>query len=243
MKTSTSAFFASAALALAAALCSCSNARFYSGFKPSQAVGEMALLGPVSHQFYIDAKNNEDYSDSLSVISEDLLADLTVQLGMPVMDRFIMDEEQMDEAVNFMLYLDSNSYKTVGEVQIPSVLDSLLESQGYRYGLLMYSRGMTRDRANYVNSAVKQAAFGGVLSLVIAVATLCMVVPIYTPSEAQFSSSVYVALLDAVTDRVVFYSYADPQERNPLDEKHMRSQLTEVLRDYLKQKLVPGQTP
>ena len=235
MKTGTSAFFASTALALAAALCSCSNARFYSGFKPSQAVGEMALLGPVSHQFYIDGKNNEEYSDSLSVISEDLLTDLTVQLGMPVMERFIMNEEQTDEAVDFMLYLDSNSSQAVGETPIPPVLDDLLESEGYRYGLLMYSRGMTRDRSNYVNSVVKHAVFGVVLSVVIAVATLGMVVPIYTFGSAQYTSSVYVALLDAVSNRVVFYSYADPQERNPFDERHMRSQLTEVLSDWLKQ--------
>ena len=97
----------------------------------------MAMLGPVSTQFYIDKNGKESFSDSLSVFSEQMLADLTVQMGMPVEQIFVLDSLQMEEVVGFVRFLQSSSKKKMGEAPIPAVLDDILEGEGYRYGLLL----------------------------------------------------------------------------------------------------------
>ena len=208
-------------------LSSCATARFYSGFTPDAAVGEMALLGPVSTQFYIDSNDKEFYSDTLSIVSEQLLADLTIQMGMPVSKIFTLDSLQMEEAVGFMRYLYNSNSKKVGEAPIPAVLDDLLEAQGYRYGLLLYGDGMTRDQSRYVKDAVK----GTLLSVLIAVVTLGMIVPYVVPTA--YTSGIYAAVLDSTTNRVVFYNYSGPKESHPLKEGPVRSQLANIYRDFL----------
>ncbi len=213
-------------VAAVAALTSCATARFYSGFTPA-AAGEMVLLGPVSTQFYIDANDKEFYSDSLSMASEELLSDVTVRLGMPVKEIFPLDSLQMEETVGFMRYLDAASEQKVGEAPIPSALDELLEAEGYRYGLLMYAEGMTRDRSRYVKDAVGST----LLSVFIAVATLGLIVPYAIP--VAHTSAIYAAVLDSETNRVVFFNWSGPREVSPLEEKHVRSQLADIFRDFI----------
>lgn len=187
----------------------------------------MAMLGPVSTQFYIDKNGKESFSDSLSVFSEQMLADLTVQMGMPVEQIFVLDSLQMEEVVGFVRFLQSSSKKKMGEAPIPAVLDDILEGEGYRYGLLLYADGMSRDHGDYV----KKTVLGTFVSVVVAVATLGMIVPYAVPTA--YSSAMYAAVLDSETNRVVFYNYSGPRETHPLKEGPVRSQLADLYRDFL----------
>ena len=214
-------------LLAAATLSSCATAKFYSGFKPEAASGEMALLGPVSTQFYIDSNDKVFYSDSLSAVSENLLADLSVRMGVPVNEIFQLDSLEKEEAVGFMHYLSGKSKKAIGEAPIPTALDELLEAEGYRYGLLLFADGMTRDKSGYVKDAIKGAALG----VIVAIATLGSVIPYNVPEAC--SSGVYAAILDSRTDRVAFYNICGPDEVNPLLENPVRSQLARLLRNFL----------
>lgn len=220
-------FVSFVALCAAVMLSSCATARYFSDFKPEMAEGKMAMLGPVSTQFYIDKNGKESFSDSLSVFSEQMLADLTVQMGMPVEQIFVLDSLQMEEVVGFVRFLQSSSKKKMGEAPIPAVLDDILEGEGYRYGLLLYADGMSRDHGDYV----KKTVLGTFVSVVVAVATLGMIVPYAVPTA--YSSAMYAAVLDSETNRVVFYNYSGPRETHPLKEGPVRSQLADLYRDFL----------
>lgn len=215
-------------LLAAATLSSCATAKFYSGFTSEAAAGEMVLLGPVSTQFYIDKNDKEAYSDSLSAVSENLLADLSERMGMPVNAICPLDSLQKEEAVGFMRYLNLKSKKAIGEAPIPTALDELLEEEGYRYGMLLFADGMTRDKSGYVKDAVK----GAVLGVVIAIVTLGTIIPYNVP--LAYSSGIYAAVLDSQTDRVVFYSVSGPNETNPLLEQPVRGQLARLMNDFMK---------
>ena len=214
-------------LCSAVLLSSCATAKYFSGFKPGDAEGKMALLGPVSTQFYIDKDGQEAYSETLSIASEEMLADLTVKMGVPVDEIFPLDSLLMEETVGFVRYLQSSTKKRMGEAPIPAALDELLEEHGYRYGLLLYADGMSRDKGEFV----KKAVAGAFVSVVIAVATLGMIVPYAVPTE--YSSAMYTAVLDTETNRVVFYNHSGPRETHPLKEKPVRSQLADLYRDFL----------
>lgn len=204
---------------------SCSTARYFADFKVNDAFGDMALLGPASCQFYIDADENESYSDSLSVASEALVGSLTARM-VPVNAVLPLDSLQREEAVAFMRYFALQPTKTAGTLPIPSDLDDLLEEADIRYGLLVYADGMTRNRKSVIKNAVLGAALG-ILTAIVTMGTVYL----YTYADA-YVSSVYVAVLDSETDRVVFYNCAANEEYNPLSERHVRAQLARVLRDF-----------
>ena len=210
------------------ALSSCATSRFYSGFTPEASANELALLSPVSRQFYLDSKDNEYYSDSLSVVSENLMEALTPAIGVPVNCVIPLDSLQREEAAAFMAYVAAHDRRQAGEFKIPTALDELLESSGYRYGLLLIGDGVSRDVGDYIG----KTALGVGLAIVTAVLTMGMV-SVYTyPTPAV--SLMYAAVLDSQTDRIVFYNLREYEDLNTTSEKSIRRQLSRLLKDFRK---------
>ena len=210
------------------ALSSCATSRFYSGFTPEASANELALLSPVSRQFYLDSKDNEYYSDSLSVVSENLMEALTPAIGVPVNCVIPLDSIQREEAAAFMAYVAAHDRRQAGEFKIPTALDELLESSGYRYGLLLIGDGVSRDVGEYIG----KTALGVGLAIVTAVLTMGMV-SVYTyPTPAV--SLMYAAVLDSQTDRIVFYNLREYEDLNTTSEKSVRRQLSRLLKDFRK---------
>ena len=214
-------------LLCAAALSSCATARFYSGFKPS-AYGDLALLEPISHQFYLDSRDKEYYSDSLSIVSENLMAGLTPAIGVPVNALLPLDSLQREEAEAFMEYVAAHDRRLAGDFKIPTALDEVLEESGYRYGLLLFADGVSRDVGDYIG----KAALGMGLGILTAILTMGMV-SVYTyPTPAV--SLMYAAVLDSETDRIVFYNLREYEDLNTTSEKSVRRQLSHLLKDFRK---------
>ena len=215
-------------LLVALAVSSCATAKYYGGFTPEAARQDMALLGPVSCIYYLDDKNQESFSDTLSTFSETLIASLVDELGVPVSGRIELDADQKEEAVAYVRFLTAQNPKQRGEFRIPDILDQALEAQGSRYGLLVFAEGMTRDKKGYTKDAVK----GALISVATAILTLGTAVMVTTPE--MYSSRIYAAVLDSEKDQVVFFNVRNPEETHPLRPDPVRKQLKKLLKDYLK---------
>ena len=94
----------------------------------------MALLEPVSRQFFLDSRNNEYYSDSLSVVSENLMEALTPAIGVPVNCVIPLDSLQREESAAFMAYVAAHDRRQAGEFKIPTALDELLSKVADFFG-------------------------------------------------------------------------------------------------------------
>lgn len=216
-----------ALLMVALAVSSCGTARYYAGFTPASAGKDVALLGPVSGIFYLDEKNVESFSDSLSLESEELIAGMLSQINAPVSSRIELDDQEKDEVAAFMNYLKGYNQKQIGDLPIPEPLDFLLEAEGQRYGLIVFSQGMTRDRKGYVKEAVKGAAMG------IATAILSLgMISVYS-APVRNASHIYTAIIDSEEDRIVFYNQSTPEESDPFKPEAVRKQLSKLLKDFI----------
>ena len=213
-------------------LSSCGSSKFYSGVTQEDLSEGMVLLGPTSTIVYLDKNNNSTYDDSLSTVSENLIAKLTPELGVPVKDRIPLDDVQEEEAIAFMNFILSRNANIRGDIPISSDLDSLIEASGYRYGLLIVADGMVRDP----KGLIKQAAVSLLVGIVVAIVSLGSVV-MYSDIEAE-SSSAHLVVLDSYTDRIVFFNANGPYENNPLVE----SDLTRLLKQLYKP-LLPSEEP
>lgn len=216
-----------ALLMVALAVSSCATARYYGGFTPASAGRDIALLGPVSSVFYLDENSVESFSDSLSMESEELIAGMLSQINAPVSGRIELDDLGKEEVAAFMDYLKGYDRKLIGNLPIPEILDNLLEAEGRRYGLVVFSQGMTRDRKGYVKEAVKGAVIG------IATAILSMGMVSVYGAPVRNISHIYVAIIDSQEDCVVFYNKSTPDESDPFKPESVRKQLSRVLKDFV----------
>lgn len=206
------------------ALSSCSTGRYFAGFKAEDAEREFALLGPISHQYYTDSHRNEFYSDSLSVLSENLICEIVPQVGVHVNCLLPLDSLQREEAEAFICYVAAHDVDKANDFPIPDVLDKLLEESGYRYGLLLLSEGMSHDAGEYLG----RVAFGLGLGILTAIMTggLFAVYAVPTPSMAVM----YAAVLDSRTDRVVFFNLREYDTYNPVTYNNVKAQLSALLK-------------
>lgn len=210
-------------------LVSCGTSAIYlQGFSVPDTSEGVALLSPVSCIYYIDAKGTESYDDSLSLVSEVLMASLIEQQKLPISSTLPLDSIQKEESIAFMQYLFANKPVELTVAPIPSVLDSLLETNNQRYGLLIYTEGMTRNRKQYAKDLAASTAFG----ILLAVATMGT---FYTYNYSMlYAAGVNVAILDSDYDRVVFYNKIPVDEANPLSEKHMGKYIKRLFKDFNK---------
>ncbi len=215
-----------ALLGLALAFASCSTARFASGFSADTASQGMVLLGPSALHYYLDDKNRSALDDSLSFETQELFAAIVANMDLPVTRRIQLDSAEHVEAIAFMDYLKYQPKKTQMSCPIPTVLDQLLEAEGERYGLLLISEGMTRDKKGFAKEVGRSILVGAVTALL----TLGTV----TASGAVYSaySGVYAVVLDSETNRVMYYDFNET-DKSPLDPK-VSKQLEKLLKGLRK---------
>ena len=216
----------------ACALASCGTARFYSGYSPEVAKEGLGMLDPVSAIFYLDKNNAELFSDSLSFQSEGLMEQLAYGLPLNIRQRIPMDENQREEAVAFLRYIESLRNDQMELAPIPAALDTLIEASGERYALLLFTEGMTRDLKGYMKEAVATAVLdiasaivGGLLGSSVS----------YGASPRMAATHIHAVILDSQINRVVFFNrdFRD-DETQPLNAEQVNRQLLRVMRNFLK---------
>lgn len=222
-------------IAAVVSLTSCSTALFSSGFSTEVAATEgLAMLDPVSAIFYLDEKNKESFSDSLSQASEALMEQLAYGLPLDFHARIPLNEDQREEAVAFLRYAEDGPRNRIQELPIPGVLDSLIEANGERYALFLFTEGMMRDRRGYakeVAGEIAGAVVAGVLSAVLGGGA------VYAAGGAAIAAThIHAAVLDAQFNRVVFFNRDFRQDENirPLDAEAVNRQLRRLFRPFLK---------
>ena len=184
------------------------------------------MQGPISHQYYTDSHRNEFYSDSLSVLSENLICEIVPQVGVRVNCLLPLDSLQREEAEAYICYVAAHDVSKANDFPIPDVLDKLLEESGYRYGLLLFSEGMSHDAGEYLG----RAAFGLGLGIVTALLTggRFSVYSYPVPSI----SVMYAAVLDSRTDRVVYFNLKEFEAINPVTHDSVEKQISRTLKDF-----------
>ena len=214
---------------VALAVSSCATARYYGGFMPEKVGQDMALVGPVSAIYYLDEKNRESFSDTLSTLSETLMANLIDEMGVPVSGRIELNNDEAEEAYAYLNYLADRDDQSLDRFPIPDILDKALEAEGYRYGLVLVARGMTRDAKGYAKD-VTLSALLGVATAILSLGTIVM----FTDTDA-YSSQYYAAILDSETNTIVFYNMIGPKEKHPLHPGPVRKELSKLLKDFLRE--------
>ena len=224
-------FFSIAVLALM----SCSTTRYVS--KEASGIDKITLIMPYSRVFFID-KEGESYDEARSSEQQRVLTKLLMQSGLPINDSLnvvgLANQKELDEEISFLPAINP---KEVGDLNSDGPIDKLLEKNGSRYGLIIFSEGFVKDKALYKSEVAKTLIVGIVGGLVgatvggaISGAAVGMSFSA-TPGWA-YGSSVYAMLIDTQTDKVLYYNRVNPEERNPMKEEALASQLEKLFKKF-----------
>jgi hypothetical protein len=114
--------------------------------------------------------------------------------------------------------------QSVQNVNITPLIDSLLEKSGKRYGLIYYQNGFTRTKGN---RSAKTAE-----SLGIGLLTLGMAIPISYPA----GSTMHCIIVDAQTNKVVFYHFSTQTDQEPYAQTTIEWHLVKIFNSFFKER-------
>jgi len=184
----------------------------------------MAVFEPISYIHLINKGDKTIYSDSLSMISQQLWLSTVEQnrYRLPI-DKFIVLDDgfiryQLQDETQH-LFTKIQAMDKFYSVPIPPTLKSQLDLSGNRYGMLTLTSGFTRRKGNLTGQMIKAIGIG--------ILTMGMVMII--PETAE--SNVHVLILDNDLDEVVYYKGMS-LEIQPLKEKSLHMQLDHLYKGY-----------
>lgn len=203
---------------------SCTTSRMkVSSVKPTE-VKELLYFQPLSYIYLIEKGNQLKLNDSLSEQSEKNLSTM-VQKFKKLKTTVIHSIKDSTAINNYELDLNkllegARRKSTFTQTKISPLLDSVLEANGQRFGLITIATGFTRSKKNYRNEILKGAGM--------AVATLGM----YYETPIKANSSLYCIIIDSKENNMSFYRSKFSQNKEPMDKKVVSNQLETIFKGY-----------
>lgn len=209
-----------------AALSSCGTTRYVSDISAAQAV-PMVLIHPYSQLEYVQSNGDVTNDAPSSRDAEEILVQ-SVRIQFPEVSSVIgtddvVNTEDIRSSLSALPYVN---VKTIGSSAVPAAVRNLILENGGRYGVLVYSDGFTRDIKNYRKSVAKDV-FLAVVTTVVSLGTITMI-----GSSYKYGSHVYLMVVDAAEDRVIYYDKSIPEEANPLSQKSINRQVAAIKKHF-----------
>ena len=141
------------AVMLVLALSSCTAKKGFISKLPKQEIADVQRFAVVSDIFALDKNDNGFRSDSLSALSMKCIdAYLNKQENIEIKGRIEINDTLAQRKVNDEIRQLADiafDNKEIVLIPIPRTIDSLLETQGKRFGLLVYATGFERYESNF----------------------------------------------------------------------------------------------
>lgn len=206
-------------------LTSCSAPKALTSSAKPDEITDLKAFDAVTYIELIEESNRSNYNDSLSLASQRLFMNVlgSFEGRLPLSGTLSITDQDVQNAYDIEItnmIRQIEHQKSLNNLIVSPVVDSILEARQQRYGLITVATGYTRASGNYS----KQIAKG----LGLAVLTLGM---FYTvPVKA--SSDVYMLIVDSRYNEVVFYKKSILTDREPLDETVLKNQIQSIFSGY-----------
>ena len=209
-----------------AALWSCGTTRYVSDITAAQAV-PMVLIHPYSQLEYVQSNGDVTNDAPSSRDAEKLLAQC-VRIQFPEVSSVIDTDDvtNPEDILNPLSALPFVNVKKLDSSAVPVAIRNLILDNGGRFGVLVYSEGFTRDIKNYRRSVAKDVLLA-VVTTVVSFGAVTMI-----GSSSKYGSHVYLMVVDAVENRIVYYDKSIPEDANPLSQKTVNRQIAAIRKHF-----------
>lgn len=212
-------------------LSSCSTTELLtSDIKPSEVI-DLQYFEPLSYLSLTKKGNSELHNDSLSDYSRHLITEIVHDFkdNIPLTGTLIVTnnslKQRLEKDIEYLYWKASDpKIFSISSIRITPLIDSLLESNNKRFGLLTVASGYTRTQKNSsAQKALRIVFYVPVLFLTKGRVDLLQ--------EAKGFSVLNVMIVDADQDNIAFYRKSS-KNGDPTDEKVLTYQFKKIFKGY-----------
>jgi len=195
-----------------------------SDVKPNE-VTELQKFETLSYISLIEKGNRGQYNDSVSNISKINFDNSlnTLRNKIPLTGQVSITDtvvkNKIEKEIKFLTFSAENTRST-SRLKLPLMLDSIMDIQGKRFGLITITSGFTRAKSNYGGQVAKGAALG--------ILTLGM----YYQTPIKANSTIYVIIIDAYKNNIAFFGKSVFTDKEPLDQEVVSKQIQKIFEGY-----------
>ncbi len=203
---------------------SCHSSKKLTAHVEPLEIDEVYIIEPFGYISLIQQSNKAFEDELLSAKSAQITLqalqnpDLKIPIGgiISVQDadvRHLLAEET-DELISAVI-----ASGKISHLKIPPTISKVLKANEARYGLLTVQAGFSRSSKNY-RGEIAKSIFMGFITL-----------GLFQSTPIKANSNVYIMIVDAESDRVVFARYSKSQNE-PLHPSALEVQLHHIFKGY-----------
>jgi len=205
-------------------LSSCVNTKPLTSAVLPEEVRDIQKFETISKITFIEQGNDGEVNERMSLEAKGTFDDLLATYNeIPVTGKIYTTDtilqKRLDREIEF-LCVAAARLRSIKELKITPVIDSLLQVGGHRFGLLTIITGFTRTGANYRGQVLEGAATG--------LLTLGM----YSQTPIKASSSVYAMIVDSKDDNIAFFKVSYFQDEEPLEREVYKGHIRKIFQGY-----------
>ena len=216
---------------LVAILCtSCSKQKFITSGIQSVEINDMLKIQPFAYISLIEKGNRDVFNDSISsntkIILNESLEMFREKLHLSSEELNITDThitEELKQEID-LLISSVQSNKDIKNIPITPLIESLLNTNEKRFGLIIVQYGFTRVKGNYGGQIVKGIGIGILTGLLTGVSVY------QNPIKAN--STLHAIIVDNQNKNVAFYNKSVLQDNEPTKKENIIKQLNKIFENY-----------
>ena len=207
------------------ALTSCTTTKLLtSDVKPNE-IKELQRIETFSYISLIEKGNRAVYNDTLSRASAKLFATIleSYKNRIPLSGSISLNDPQTRKTIEReieYLCLTADKTRNITGLKLTPALDSLLEANQKRFGLITVTAGFTRVKGNYGGQVAKGIGLG--------ILTLGMV----TVSPRKSNSTIYAMIVDSQRNEIAFFRRTFIEDKDPFDDQILKRQIERLFEGY-----------
>ncbi len=205
---------------------SCSPSKFLTSDVMPDEITEMLKIEPLSYISLIESGNRSVYNDSISkntqLVLNESLETFKNKLHLSSEEIVLTDsliKNRLEREINFLI-MSAERKRSINGISITPLIDSLLDANNKRFGLIIVQSGFTRAKGNY----------GGQIAKGIGIGILTLGMYYQTPIKAN--STLYAMIVDNKNKNVSFYNKSVLQDKEPTEKENIIKQIKIIFEKY-----------
>jgi hypothetical protein len=186
----------------------------------------MLKIEPLSYISLIESGNRSVYNDSISkntqLVLNESLETFKNKLHLSSEEIVLTDsliKNRLEREINFLI-MSAERKRSINGISITPLIDSLLDANNKRFGLIIVQSGFTRAKGNY----------GGQIAKGIGIGILTLGMYYQTPIKAN--STLYAMIVDNKNKNVSFYNKSVLQDKEPTEKENIIKQIKIIFEKY-----------
>lgn len=195
---------------------------------------DILKIEPFSYISLIEKGNKMVINDSISNITKDILDESleTFREKLHLSSEEIkltdsIEKVKLEEEIRDLI-ISADNKKNVKNVPITPLLDSLLNTNNKRYGLIIVQSGFTRTIGDYRGQIAKGVGLGVLTGVLTGMA--------YYQVPIKAHSTLYAMIYDNQNKNITFYNKSS-QDKDPTKKENIIKQLNKVFEKYFRKKI------